>query len=208
MANFIDINSENPQERKLLEVVEVLRKGGLVIYPTDTIYGVGCDLYNKKAVQNLCRLKEIKANKMNLSFICYDLSDLSQYAKNVGNYTFKAMKKALPGPYTFILEASNKVPKILDVKKKQVGIRIPDNNIPRELVRLLGNPIITTSIKEGDDSFEYITDPELINEKYGKLVDVIIDGGFGGNVASTVINCIDDEIELIREGQGNFGLLL
>ena len=180
MAVYLRINPDNPQERYMKQVVECLADGGLIIYPTDTIYGLGCDLYNNKAVQRLCRLKGIKPNKMNLSFICYDLSDISLYAKQLDNRVFKLMKKALPGPFTFILESSSKVPKILNVKKKQVGIRIPDHNIPRELVRMLGNPIITSSIKDDDEIIEYTTDPSLIHDNLENEVDLVIDGGFGG----------------------------
>ncbi len=203
MAEFLTINPDNPQFNKIEKVVDMLRKGGLVIYPTDTVYGIGCDLYNKKAVEKLCRMKGIKANKINLSFICYDLSDITQYARAISNPTFKLMKKTLPGPFTFILEASSQVPKILDAKKKQVGIRIPDNNITREIVRELGNPIVNMSIKDDDEIVEYTTDPELIYEDFDKLVDIVIDGGYGKNVPSTIINCIDDSFEVIREGLGD-----
>ncbi|UZR95364.1 L-threonylcarbamoyladenylate synthase [Chondrinema litorale] len=202
MAEFIKLYPENPQEHLVKKVADIIRDGGLVIYPTDTVYGIGCDLYNQKAIQRLCILKNIKPNKLNLSFICYDLSDISLYAKRIDNTVFKVMKKALPGPFTFILEASSKVPKILNVKKPQVGIRVPDNNIPRQIVKELGNPIITTSIRDDDDVIEYSTDPELIFEKFEKLVDVIIDGGYGGNTPSTVINCIDESFEIIRQGLG------
>lgn len=203
MAEFLKINPDNPQFNRIDRVVTTLKKGGLVIYPTDTVYGIGCDLYNKKAVEKLCRLKGIKANKINLSFICYDLSDITQYARGISNPVFKLMKKALPGPFTFILEASTNVPKILDTKKKQVGIRIPENNITREIVRELGNPIVNMSIKDGDEIIEYTTDPEFIYEDFDKLVDIAIDGGYGQNVPSTVVNCIDDSFEVIREGLGD-----
>lgn len=203
MATFLSINPDNPAERKLRQVVDCLAKGGLIIYPTDTIYGIGCDLYNQKAVQRLCQLKGIKPNKMNLSFICYDLSDISAYAKQVDNTVFKLMKKTLPGPYTYILESSSKVPKILNTKKKQVGIRVPDHNIPRQIVRLLNNPIINSSIKDDDDVIEYSTDPSLIYDKYHKLVDIVIDGGYGGNIPSTVVNCTNSTLEVVREGAGD-----
>lgn len=202
-ADYLKINPENPQLPKLEEAVEVLRQGGLIIYPTDTIYGMGCDLYNKKAVQRICQIKGIKPNKLTLSFICYDLSDISQYARQLDNAVFKMMKKTLPGPFTFLLDSSSKVPKILENKKKTVGIRIPDHNIPRELVRLLGNPIITTSIKADDEILQYTTDPELIYEDYGNLVDLIIDGGIGHNVPSTIIDCTGEEMVVIREGMGD-----
>ncbi len=202
MATFLKIHPENPEERKIQEVVDCLRGGGLVVYPTDTIYGIGCDLNNSKAVEKLCQFKGVKPNKMNLSFICYDLSDISSYAKHIDNSVFKVMKKTLPGPFTFILESSTKVPKILNVKKKQVGIRIPDNNIPREIVKLLGNPIITSSIKDDDEILEYTTDPSLIYDKLEKLVDIVIDGGFGGNIPSTVIDCTGSGMEVVRQGAG------
>ncbi|MGB0525971.1 MAG: L-threonylcarbamoyladenylate synthase [Flammeovirgaceae bacterium] len=203
MATFLSINPDNPEERKLRQVVDVLAKGGLIIYPTDTVYGIGCDLTNQRAVQRLCQLKGIKPNKMNLSFICYDLSDISSYAKQLDNSVFKLMKKTLPGPYTYILESSNKVPKILNVKKKQVGIRVPDHNIPRLIVQMLGNPIISSSIKDDDNVIEYTTDPSLIYDNYHKLVDIVIDGGYGGNIPSTVVNCTNSAFEVVREGAGD-----
>ncbi len=202
MAQFIKLYEENPREDLVKEIVETIRDGGLVIYPTDTVYGIGCDLYNTKALQRLCAIKGIKANKLNLSFICYDLSDISLYAKQISNPVFKLMKKSLPGPYTFILDASSKVPKILNVKKPQVGIRVPDNNIPREIVKALGNPILTSSIRDEDEVIEYSTDPELIFDKFEKTVDVIIDGGYGGNVPSTVIDCTVEPFEVVRQGLG------
>ncbi len=202
-ATFLSINPENPQERLLEQAVDCLRDGGVIIYPTDTVYGIGCDIFNQKALSRLYQIKGVKPNKINLSFICYDLSDISQYAKQLDNTTFKLMKKALPGPYTFILPASSKVPKILQAKKKQVGIRVPEHNIPRELVRRLGNPIITSSIKDDDQLVEYTTDPSLIYDNLKHLVDMIIDGGFGGNTASTVIDCTSGEVEVLREGAGD-----
>lgn len=203
MAEFLRINPDNPQANKIQKVITTLKKGGLVVYPTDTVYGIGCDLYNKRAVEKLCRIKGIKPNKINLSFICYDLSDITQYARGISNPVFKLMKKTLPGPFTYILEASSQVPKILDAKKKQVGIRIPDNNIPREIVKELGNPIVNMSIKDDDEILEYTTDPELIYEDFDKLVDIVIDGGYGKNEPSTVVNCIDDSFEVVREGLGD-----
>jgi tRNA threonylcarbamoyl adenosine modification protein (Sua5/YciO/YrdC/YwlC family) len=202
-ALYLSINPDNPQERLLAQVVECLAQGGVVIYPTDTIYGIGCDITNQKAVQRLCQIKGIKPNKINLSFICYDLSDISQYARQLDNATFKLMKKTLPGPFTFILEASSKVPKLLQAKKKQVGIRVPDHNIPREIVRLLGNPIITSSIKDEDQLVEYTTDPSLIYDNFKNLVDIVVDGGMGGNLPSTVIDCTQGLPEVVREGAGS-----
>ena len=202
-AKLLKINPDNPQSAKIAEAVEILRKGGLVIYPTDTVYGLGCDIHNAKAVEKVCRMKDLNPSKINLSFICYDLSHISEYTKNLPTHIFKVMKKALPGPFTFILPASNKVPKILNTRKNTVGIRIPDNNIPRELVKELGNPIITTSIKDEDELLEYSTDPELIYEKYQKLVDLVIDGGPGNITPSTIVDCTNEEFEVVREGKGN-----
>jgi tRNA threonylcarbamoyl adenosine modification protein (Sua5/YciO/YrdC/YwlC family) len=202
-AKLIKIYPENPQESKIKEVADVLSKGGIIIYPTDTVYGIGCDIHNAKAVERLCRIKNINPARNNLSFICYDLSHISEYTKNLPTSTFKIMKKALPGPFTFILTSSNKVPKMLNTKKNTVGIRIPDNNIPRAIVKELGNPIITSSVKDEDDLIEYSTDPELIYEKYMKLVDIVIDGGYGNNIPSTIIDCTGTDIEVIRQGMGD-----
>jgi len=188
---------------KISEVVEALRKGGIIIYPTDTVYAMGCDIHNHKAVERLCKMKNLNPSKANLSFICYDLSHISEYTRNLPNNIFKVMKKALPGPFTFILNAGNKLPKILDTKKNTVGIRIPDHNIPRLLVRELGNPIATTSIKDDNEILEYPTDPEDIFEKYQNLVDIVIDGGFGNNTPSTMIDCTSGDFEIIREGLGD-----
>jgi tRNA threonylcarbamoyl adenosine modification protein (Sua5/YciO/YrdC/YwlC family) len=201
-AQFIKIHPENPPLKKILEVVDILRQGGIIIYPTDTIYGIGCDLHNARAVEKLCHIKGIKPEKANLSFICSDLTHISDYAKGISTQTYKVMKKALPGPFTFILEASAKVPKFGGAKKKTVGIRVPDNDICVMLVRELGNPIISTSIRDEDEVIEYSTDPELIYEKYRGLVDAVIDGGYGHNIASTVVNCVDDAFEVVREGAG------
>ena len=202
MADFIKLYEENPREDIIKEIADSIRDGALVIYPTDTVYGIGCDLYNQKALNRLCLIKGVKPNKLNLSFICYDLSDISLYAKQIDNSVFKLMKRVLPGPYTFILNASSKVPKILNTKKPHVGIRVPDNNIPRQLVKTLGNPIITSSIRDEDEVIEYSTDPELIFEKFEKTVDIIIDGGYGGNVPSTVLDCTVEPFEVLREGLG------
>jgi len=201
-AEFIKLYEENPEIGKIDRIVSVLRSGGIIIYPTDTIYGIGCDFSNVKAVQRVCQIKNAKPQS--LSFICYDLSEISAYTKGLSTPVFKVMKKVLPGPFTFILNASNRVPKVLNAKKKTVGIRVPNNNIPREIVRQLGNPIITTSIHDEDEVLEYSTDPELIFEKYKNLVDIVIDGGYGGNVGSTVVDCSNDELELIRAGLGDF----
>ena len=200
---LIRIYPENPNERDLLKVVDILRDGGVIIYPTDTVYGMGCDINNKKAVERIAKIKGLKPEKANLSIICYDLSHITDFAKHVDNRTFKMMKKGLPGPFTFILEASSSIPKIFTAKKKTIGIRIPEHSIPRELVRLLGNPIVTTSIRDEDDIIEYSTDPELIYEKFEGLVDCVIDGGYGNQVASTIVDCSFGEAEVIREGLGN-----
>lgn len=202
-AEFIKLYSENPEESKIRHIVDVLRNGGLIIYPTDTIYGIGCDLFNSRALDKLKLLKGIKGKDLNLSFICYDLSQLSEYAKHVDTPVFKLMKKCFPGPFTFILESSSKVPKILNAKKKTVGIRVPANNIPREIVRILGNPIITTSIHDEDEIVAYATDPSLIYEEFQNLVDLVIDGGFGGNDPSTVVDCTTDVPIIVRQGIGD-----
>jgi len=207
-TDFIKIYKENPNPRLISRTVEVLRQGGVVIYPTDTVYGLGCDIFNTKAVERVKKLRQSKSQKMDLSFICYDLSHISEYTRALPNPVFKLMKKALPGPFTFILKSSSRVPKILNASKKSVGIRIPDNPIPRMIVKELGNPIITTSIKDDDEILEYSTDPELIFEKYQGLVDLVIDGGYGQVTASTVVDCTGDELLLIREGLGDLDAFL
>ena len=206
MSQLIKIYEENPNPRAIGQVVEVLRKGGLVIYPTDTVYGLGCDLTNSKALERLARLKGVKLDKANWSFICADLSNLSDYVRQIDTRTFKILKRALPGPYTFILPGGNSLPKDFK-RKKTVGIRIPDNAIAQALVRALGSPIVSTSIRDDDDVIEYTTDPELIYEKWQNLVDVVIDGGYGGNVASTVIDLSGPEPEVVREGKGDLNIL-
>ena len=202
MSYMTKIYPENPNLKEIDKIISVLRDGGLVIYPTDTVYAIGCDALNVRAVEKICKLKGIDPRKSNLSIICYDLSNISEYAK-VSNMVFKVMKKNLPGPFTFILPTSGELPKIYK-NKKEVGIRIPDNNIIRELVKQLGNPILTTSIHdEDDDIVEYSTDPELIYEKYEDIVDVVIDGGYGGVEASTVVDCTTDEISILRQAKGD-----
>ncbi len=205
---LIKIYPENPNAKAIEQVVEVLKKGGLIIYPTDTIYGLGCDITNHKAVERICQIRGIKPDKANFSFVCSDLSHISDYTKPIDTMVFRVLKKALPGPYTFILEANNHVPKLLSSKKKTVGIRVPDNDIAREIVRLLGNPVLSTSIRDDDDVIEYSTDPELIYEKYKDTVDVVIDGGYGGNEPSTVIDCTTGDFEVIRQGKGSLEDLL
>jgi tRNA threonylcarbamoyl adenosine modification protein (Sua5/YciO/YrdC/YwlC family) len=201
---LIKIYPENPNPKAIEQVVDVLRKGGLIIYPTDTVYGLGCDITNHKAIETICRIRNIKPEKANFSFICYDLSHISDYIKPIDNATFRVIKKALPGPFTFIFNASHAVPKLLSSNKKTVGIRVPDNNIAREIVKALGNPIVSASIKDDDEIIEYSTDPELIYEKYQDQVDLVIDGGYGGNIASTVVDCTSGDFEVIREGKGDF----
>ena len=191
--------NNNPQD--LQQVVDILNDGGLIIYPTDTMYAIGCHGLKERAIERICRIKEIDPRKNNLSIICYDLSSISEYAK-MDNNTFKLMKRNLPGPFTFVLPATNKLPNVMINRRKTIGIRIPDNYIVMSIVEELGNPLLTTSVKAEDEVVEYMTDPELIHEKYEKLVDLVIDGGFGQNVASTVVDCTDDRIEVIRQGIG------
>jgi len=198
---YIKLFEDNPNERDILKIVEVLRNGGIIIYPTDTIYAIGCDINNVKAVQRVCQLKGVKPEKANFSMICHDLSNIATYSK-VNNHVFKMMKHNLPGPFTFILPATNKLPNVLMNKRKTIGIRIPNNNIVMAIVEELGNPLLTTSIKSDDDVVEYITDPELIYEKYEDKVDMMIDGGYGQNTASTIVDCTDNSIEIIRQGIG------
>ncbi len=197
---LIKIYPENPNQKEIDKIVKILQDGGLVVYPTDTVYAIGCDALNVRAVEQVCKIKNINPQKNNLSIICYDLSNISEYAK-VDNATFKLMKKNLPGAFTFILNTTSSLPKIYK-NKKTVGIRVPDNSIIRELVRSLGNPILTTSIKDDDEVIEYTTDPELIHEKYENIVDVVIDGGYGGLEGSTVVDCTDAEPEIVRQGKG------
>ncbi len=199
---LLKIYPENPNPRLVHQVIECLRNGGVIIYPTDTIYGIGCDITQPKAVERVARIRGIKLQKANFSFICHDLSQLSDFTKPLPNTIFKMMKRVLPGPYTFILNANNNVPRLVQSKKKTVGIRVPDNNIIRTIVEELGNPVMSTSVHDDDEIIEYTTDPELIYEKYGDLVDMVIDGGYGDNVPSTVIDCTSDEPEIIREGKG------
>lgn len=198
-AELLTIHPQNPEGRKISLAVEILRNGGVIVYPTDTVYGIGCDLMNKKAVERLCRILDIKPQKLDLSFICNDLSHIAEYVKHLDTPTFKLLKKNLPGAFTFLLEASNKVPKILDVNKKTVGIRIPDHNIPRMIVAELGNPLITSSIKDDDLIKEYTTDPEEMYEDFKNKVELVIDGGAGGNVPSTIVDCTGSEVVIIRQ---------
>ncbi|WP_420601914.1 L-threonylcarbamoyladenylate synthase [Flagellimonas sp.] len=205
MAELIKLFEENPNPGQIDKIVNVLRKGGLVIYPTDTVYGLGCDITNSKALQKIARIKGVKLEKANWSFICADLSNLSDFVRQIDSSTFKILKRALPGPYTFILPGNNNLPKDFK-KKKTVGIRVPDNAIAKALVTELGNPIVSTSIRDEDDVLEYTTDPELIYEKWQNLVDVVIDGGYGGNIASTVVDLSTGYPEVVREGKGDLDI--
>jgi tRNA threonylcarbamoyl adenosine modification protein (Sua5/YciO/YrdC/YwlC family) len=205
MAEFIKIYNENPNPKAIQKVVNTLKNGGLVIYPTDTVYGLGCDLSNNKALEKIAKIKNVKLDKAKFSFICSSLSNLSDYVKQIDTATFKILKRAFPGPYTFILPGSNNLPKVFK-KKKTVGLRIPDNNIIQSILQELGNPIASTSIRDDDDILEYTTDPELIYEKWKNKVDLVIDGGYGGNLASTIIDLTDDPT-VIREGKGKLDIL-
>jgi tRNA threonylcarbamoyl adenosine modification protein (Sua5/YciO/YrdC/YwlC family) len=199
---ILKIHPENPSPRQIKTVVECLNDGGVIIFPTDTIYALGCDIYKSRAIDKVAQIKGIKKEKANFSFICSDLSQLADFTKPIPNEVFKLMRKTLPGPYTYILNANNNVPKIFQSKKKTVGIRIPDNNIPIEIIRLLGNPILSTSIHDDDEIIEYSTDPELIYDKFKNQVDIVIAGGHGDNNPSTIIDCTGDEIVVVREGKG------
>lgn len=198
---LVKIHPENPSDRQLTRVVDILKNGGVIIYPTDTVYGIGCDITQPKAVERVMQIKGVRPRDAQFSFICSDLSHITDFAR-LNNSNFKLLKRNLPGPFTFILPGLNRVPDYFISKRKTVGVRIPDNNIILELVRLLGNPILTTSLKDDDDIIEYTTDPELIYEKYADIVDAVIDGGYGDNTPSTVVDCTSDEPEIIREGKG------
>lgn len=197
------IDKNNPDKRRIQQVVDVLRKGGVIIYPTDTVYTLGCSIDSKKAYEKICKLKKIKPNKANFSIVCSDFSHLSEFTAALSNSTFKLMKSVLPGPYTFILKANKNVQKIFGYKKNEIGIRVPDNNIARAIVEQLGSPILSSSIKHEDKIIEYITDPEDLQWWYERHIDIVIDGGFGGNIPSTIINLVDDEPFVVREGLGD-----
>lgn len=206
MAEFLKIYEDKPSEAAIKKVVEVLRNGGLVIYPTDTVYGLGCDITNSRALERLAKLKGIKLEKANFSFVCSSLSNISDYVKQIDTPTFKILKRALPGPYTFILPGNNDLPKEFR-KKKTVGIRVPDNRIALQIVEMLGNPIVSTSIRDEDEVIEYSTDPELIFEKWQNQVDLVIDGGYGENIASTIIDLTGHEPIIVREGKGDVSVI-
>ena len=199
---LLKIYSENPSSRQIKTVVECLSDGGVIIFPTDTIYGLGCDIYKSKAVERIAKIKGIKKQNANFSFICHDLSHLSDFTKPISKSVYKLMRKCLPGPFTFILDANNNVPKLFQSKKKTVGIRVPDNNITRQIVEYLGHPIMSTSIHDDDEIVEYSTDPELIYEKYKDIVDIVVDGDYGDNEPSTIVSCKADDFEIIRQGKG------
>ena len=200
---LLKVHPENPGERQLKIITDCLHDGGIVIYPSDTIYGMGCDITKIKAVDRIAQIKGIKREKANFSFICSDLSHLSDYTRPIPNNIFRLMRKALPGPFTFILNANNNVPHYFQSKKKTVGIRIPNHLVPLQIVEKLGNPIMSTSIHDEDEIIEYSTDPELIHEKYRDIVDIVVDSGHGGNIASTVVDCTGDEPVIVREGKGD-----
>lgn len=201
---LVQIHPQNPQERLIKQAVEILKNGGIIIYPTDTIYGIGCDIFNKNAFEKICQIKQINPKNANFSFICKDLSDLSNYANQLDNPTFRYLKNTIPGPYTFILNANKMVPKTIKTKKDTVGIRVPDHKICQELVAQLENPLMSTSLPQPDDEVEIFTDPEIIYERFGHLVDMVIDGGIGNIISSTIIDLTSGVPTLIREGAGKF----
>ncbi len=199
---LIKIYPENPDERRIQQVIDVLKKGGVIVYPTDSVYSMGCDMTNKRAVEKMAQLKGVKLEEANFSLICYDLSNISEYTVQFGTDIYKMMKRALPGPYTFILNANKNIPKLFQSKKQTIGIRVPDNNIARTIVNQLGNPMLSTSVHDDDEILEYTTDPELIHERYDGQIDLVIDGGYGNNEASTVIDCTGETPEILRQGIG------
>ncbi len=200
---LLKIHPDNPELRKIMMAVDCLKKGGVIIYPTDTVYGLGCDIYNSNAVERICKIKGMNPKKANLSILCSDFSHLSDFTSPIETSTFRVMKKALPGPFTFILKANSNVPKIFKHKKNTVGIRIPESNIAREIVKELGSPIVTTTIHDTDEIIAYTTDPEIIFDRYKNIVDIVIDGGFGNNMPSTIVDCSDGDFEVVRQGLGD-----
>lgn len=205
MAAFIKLYNDNPNPKEIEKIVACLKKGGVIIYPTDTVYGLGCDITNVKALERIAKIKNVKLAKANFSFVCKDLSNLSDYVRQIDNRTFKLLKRTLPGPYTYILPGSNNLPTVFK-KKKTVGIRIPENSISNAIVEALGNPIVSSSIHDEDEVIEYTTDPELILEKWDHLVDIVIDGGYGGNIPSTIIDLTDEDPVIVREGKGEIDI--
>jgi tRNA threonylcarbamoyl adenosine modification protein (Sua5/YciO/YrdC/YwlC family) len=200
---ILRIHPENPNKREIKQVIECLKDGGIIVYPSDTVYGIGCDIFNKKSVERIAKIKGRNLKKNNFSFICSNLSHISHYTKQIDNTVYKLMKRNLPGPFTFILNANNSIPKLFKTNKKTVGIRIPNHNIPLDIVSQLGNPILTTSVKDDDKLLEHSTDPELIHEKLEHLVNIVIDGGYTGNIPSTVVDCTKSEFEILRQGKGD-----
>ncbi|MEM9887103.1 MAG: L-threonylcarbamoyladenylate synthase [Bacteroidota bacterium] len=201
---LLKIHPDNPEGRKINQVVETLKKGGIIIYPTDTVYGIGCDIFSHDAVNRICQIRGLDPVKARLSFICKDISQISEYAAPIDNEVFRLMKQHLPGPYTFVLKSNNQVPKLFKNRKKTIGVRIPDNTICQAIVATFGRPILTASLKSDDEILEYFTDPFDIYEDYRRQVDLVIDGGIGGNVPSTVVNCTSNEVEVLRHGAGEF----
>ena len=199
---LLKIYDKNPSEKHIRQAAQVLDNGGVIIFPTDTIYAIGCNIFSPRALERVARIKGLNPKDTNFSFLFYDLSHLSEYTRPISNEVYKLMKRTLPGPFTFILNANNNVPKILGIKKKTVGIRIPDNPILMEILKELGKPVMSTSVHDDDEILEYTTDPELIHERYQDLVDLVIDGGHGDNTPSTIIDCTGDDILVVREGKG------
>jgi tRNA threonylcarbamoyl adenosine modification protein (Sua5/YciO/YrdC/YwlC family) len=199
---FLKVNQDNPEGRKIKQAADILRKGGVIIYPTDTVYALGCDIFQQKAVDKICHLRGLNPQKARLSFICKDIAEVSEYSQQIDNQVFKMLKRNLPGPFTFVMKSGNKLPKILKNKKKTIGVRVPDNNIVQALIEELGRPMLTSSLKSDDEILEYFTDPIDIYEDFKKRVDLVIDGGIGGNVPSTVVDCTGDDFEILREGAG------
>jgi len=206
MSLLLEVHPDYPNRHFISNIVQCLRNGGVIVYPTDTVYAFGCDIYNNKALERVCRIKGIKMSKANFSFICSSLSHISDYSRNVSTPVYKLMRKSLPGPYTFILQATSTVPKLFKSKKKTVGIRVPDNRIALDILEELGNPLLSTSIPRDEDLLTYPTDPQVIYERYKHVTDITVDGGFGNNEESTVIDCTGEEPEIIREGLGVFEL--
>ena len=200
---LLKINPDNPGKKRVKTVVDVLKKDGVIILPTDSVYAIGCNMMSKEAIEKVCRLKGVKPEEANFSILCHDLSNLSEYIQNIEKPIFRILKNNLPGPFTFILKASSKVPKIFETKKKTIGIRVPDSNIARDIIRQLGSPLVVTSLHDDkDELLEYLTDPELIHERFEKRVDIVVDGGFGDNNPSTVVDFTNNEPHIIREGKG------
>lgn len=199
---FLSMHSENPDGRKIQKVIDCIENGGIIIYPTDTLYTFGCSIYNSKAMERIKQIKGLDGEEVHFSLVCHDLSQISEFTAQFSKPVYKLMKRLVPGPYTFILNANKNVPKLFKFKKNTVGIRVPDNNIPRDIVERLGHPLTSTSIHHDDKLLEYMTDPEMIYEKYHKMVDIVIDGGFSQNEPSTVLDLTGEDIEVVREGKG------